>query len=74
MQSSRILLARRTWPSLLQKAKLKSPPNQKDNMNWQKLGSCGEGGLSRYELDFIEAAEWTKTLLLKMKNDAKTLK
>lgn len=33
-----------------------------------------QDGLNRYELDFLESAEWTKELLLKMKNEVPKLK
>jgi hypothetical protein len=70
MRSSCIQLARRTAPFLLKKSKLKSPENNLEAMEWPSVGPCSlQTGFTRYELDFIETAEWTKKLIDKLSND-----
>ncbi|KXS09787.1 hypothetical protein M427DRAFT_38421 [Gonapodya prolifera JEL478] len=52
-------------------ASSKRPPPEREIVDL--TGNLAEDGLDRYQLDFLETAEWVKDVLLKMKNDAPTL-
>jgi hypothetical protein len=69
MKFSPILWSRRNAPFVLRKKTQLSPKNDLGNLDF---GSVGEG-LSRYELDFAETADWTRGLLEKIESDKKIL-
>lgn len=69
MLGSRILRARRSAPYLVKLAKQMSPENNIGNLDFGAV----DGGLHRYELDFIETAEWTKDLLQSLHEDRASL-
>ena len=70
------LKGRRTFKYLQEKAKTLVP--EKAGLGTLELqtltGDLDKDGVSRYELDFIEAAEFTGDLLSKMANDTDKLR
>ena len=69
-------LSRKTFKYLIEKSKNLVP--EKDglgSLDIQTLsGDLNKDGLNRYELDFVEAAEFTNQLLTNMANDGDKLK
>jgi hypothetical protein len=74
--NTKCLNGRRSYKYLQEKAKTLVP--EKSGLGTLELetltGNLDVDGINRYELDFIEAADFTGDLLLKMQNDTEKLK